>query len=108
MPATRKTSAAKPAAKTARKPPAKPTPATPEPTPNPKAEQLKKSAEQERNGMSPAQKKKLAAEIIKLRAQGVRWDGEGGVCERVGVKTALVGRALMREFGKADLIKPLT
>jgi indole-3-glycerol phosphate synthase len=93
----------KPAA--AKRTTAKRTPAKPAPT---KAEQLKKDAEQERTGLTEAQKKKLAAQIIRLRESGTKWDGEGGVCEQVGIRTALVGRALMREFGAGDAIKPLT
>jgi hypothetical protein len=105
MPTTRKTTAAKPAAKKAT--PARK--AAPKAKTTPKVEQLKKSAEQEHNGLSPAQRKALGKRIIALREQGVKWDGEGGICEQVGIKTALVGRALIREAGKGDeLIKPLT
>jgi hypothetical protein len=100
MPATRTTKSAAAKRTTAKRTPAKPA-AT-------KVEQLKKDAEKDRNGMTAAQRRAKAKQVIALRERGVRWDGSGGICEQVGIATALVGRALMREFGAGDAIKPLT
>jgi len=104
-----RTTTRKSAPKTTRKPAAK---AQPEPQrttdENPKLAELKADAEQDRSGMSPAQRKALASKIIALRAKGTRWDGVGGVCDQTGIRTALVGRALMREFGAGNAIKPLS
>ncbi len=60
--------------------------------------------------LTPEQKerKALAEQITKLRAEGKRWDGDEGICKTVGIKGAPVGRALLREFGHADQVKPLS
>jgi hypothetical protein len=59
--------------------------------------------------LTPAQKKALAKQIIALRSAGVAWDTPGtGVCAQVGIRNALVGRAILREAGQGDMIKPLT
>jgi len=89
-----------------------PTKTAPKPEPqsedNAKFAAMKESADAERNGMTVAQRKALASKIARLRQQHVRWDGEGGICEQTGIRSALVGRSLLREFGQAALIKPLT
>ena len=54
------------------------------------------------------ERKARAERIIKLRAEGKKWDGDDGICQAVGIKSAMVGRALMREFGAAEQVKPLT
>jgi hypothetical protein len=50
----------------------------------------------------------LAKKVIALRAKGVKWDGDDGICKQLGIKSAMAGRALMREFGAAEQVKPLT
>jgi hypothetical protein len=97
MSTARKTTAAKSAPKTAPKRTAakpKPAPAAPEP---------------KLHGMTKAERRKAAQSIAKMRRDGIAWDTpETGVCAVVGVRTALVGRALLREFEQGDLIAPLT
>jgi hypothetical protein len=51
-------------------------------------------------------REQLARRIIQLREQGTKWDGEGGICDQVGIKTAVQGRKLIREVGAASLIAP--
>jgi hypothetical protein len=94
---TRKTTASKSAPKKAtprKATPTKPAPTKPEPTVH---------------GMTTAQRKAAATKIAKLRDQGIAWDTpETGVCAQVGIRTALIGRALLREFGNGGMIAPLT
>jgi hypothetical protein len=47
---------------------------------------------------------RLAARIANLREEKVPWDGDGGVCEQVGIPNAVVGRKLLRSIGRGDLI----
>jgi hypothetical protein len=60
--------------------------------------------------LTPEQRERqaLAKKVIALRAKGTKWDGDGGICQQLGIKTAMAGRALIREFGDPDSIKPLT
>jgi hypothetical protein len=55
--------------------------------------------------LTPAQRKALAAKVLKLRQSGKPWDGPTGICREVGLSGAPVGRQLLREVGKADLIR---
>jgi hypothetical protein len=59
-------------------------------------------------GLTKTQRKALATKIAKLRKDGVKWDGDGGICDQCKIRTALVGRAILREFAHEDLIAPLT
>jgi hypothetical protein len=56
-------------------------------------------------GLSDAQRKKLAGQIVRLKKQGVKWDGPDGICEQVGISSALQGRDLLREYGNADMVR---
>lgn len=87
------TTTRKPAAKSAARK------AAPQAADNPKLAAMQAEAEQDRNGLTPAQRKALAQKVIRARVDGTKWDGDGGICQTLGVKNALVGRALMREFG---------
>jgi hypothetical protein len=53
-----------------------------------------------------AERRKLAQRVVKLREQGVKWDGDDGICQQLGLKGAPQGRKLMREFGAAEKIAP--
>jgi hypothetical protein len=96
MPAARKTTAPKSAAKPAAKKSA------------PKTTPAKPSLTTPKDAPTAAERKALAQKIIKLREAGTKWDGDGGICDQVGISGALVGRKLMREFGAGEQIKPLT
>lgn len=37
--------------------------------------------------------------VVRLRKQGVPWDGEKGVCARIGVKSAIPVRDALRAAG---------
>jgi hypothetical protein len=89
---------------TTRKPAAKKSPAAPA-KPKPAA----KTEEPKLHGMTKAERKAAAAKIAKMRKDGVAWDTpDTGICAVIGIRTALVGRAILREFAHEDLIKPLT
>ena len=78
---------------TTRKPAAKKSPAA-SAKPKPAA---KKTEEPKLHGMTKAERKAAAVKIAKLRKDGVKWDGDGGICEQLKIRTALVGRAILRE-----------
>src|SRR5437762_2339181 len=44
----------------------------------------------------------LANKIARLRADKVAWDGDGGICEQVGIRSATSGRQLLRRFNLTD------
>jgi len=54
--------------------------------------------------LSKADRKKLANRIVQLRKKGMAWDGEKGICAELGLSGAPVGRTLIRELGKGDMI----
>jgi hypothetical protein len=90
---------------TARKPAAKKSPAA-SAKPKPAA---KKVEEPKLHGMTKTERKAAATKIAKMRKDGIAWDTpDTGICAVIGIRTALVGRAILREFDNADLIKPLT
>jgi hypothetical protein len=49
-------------------------------------------------------RRRLAEEVARLREQGKPWDGLNGICERVGISGAQMGRKLLTEIGRDDLI----
>jgi hypothetical protein len=55
--------------------------------------------------LSDAQRKKMAGQIARLRKQKVKWDGPDGICEQVGISSALQGRELLREYGNEDMVR---
>jgi hypothetical protein len=59
------------------------------------ADQKKLAAEQAKR---EREQKALAQKIAKLRAAKVAWDGDGGVCEQLGLHSATTGRALLRRY----------
>lgn len=58
--------------------------------------------------LSESQRKKMAGTIAKLKRQKVKWDGPGGICDQVGISSALQGRELLREYGNDDLVRERT
>lgn len=56
-------------------------------------------------GLTDNQRKQLAGKIARLKKQGVKWDGPGGICDQVGIGSALQGRELLREYGNADMVR---
>lgn len=54
---------------------------------------------------SAAEKKRMAQQVKTLRKAGEPWDGDGGICEQLGLSSALQGRTLLREFGGEELIR---
>lgn len=58
--------------------------------------------------LTDAQRKALATKVIKARESGQPWDGENGIVNDSRfplVKSAQVGRKLVREGGKAEIIQ---
>lgn len=55
--------------------------------------------------LSSAERRKLASQIKALRKDKVPWDGDDGICDQLGLSSALQGRALLREFGGDSLIR---
>ena len=55
--------------------------------------------------LSSAERRKMAAEIKQLRKDKVPWDGPDGICDQLGLGSALQGRNLLREFGGENLIR---
>lgn len=49
-----------------------------------------------------AQRTKLAAQILRLRENGVAWDGTDGIVAQGFVSGAPQGRALLRQYGKRN------
>ena len=39
-----------------------------------------------------------------MREQGKEWNGPSGICEQVGISGAAIGRTLLREIGRDDVI----
>lgn len=58
--------------------------------------------------LTDAQRTKLANRVLKLREKGVAWDGPDGICEQVGISSAVVGRKLLKEAGGEDMIRERT
>lgn len=57
--------------------------------------------------LTEAQRKALAAKIVKARTDGQSWDGEDGIVndDRFPlIKSAQQGRKLVREVGKGEII----
>lgn len=58
------------------------------------------------DGLTDAKRTALAKRVLKLREQGVPWDGDEGICAQVdGVTSAVIGRKLLREAGGDDMIR---
>jgi hypothetical protein len=49
-------------------------------------------------------RRRLAERIATLREQGKQWDGPNGICATVGISGAPLGRRLLRQIGRDDLI----
>jgi hypothetical protein len=74
----------------------------PKSAPNPKAQAKPKP---KGDGLPTGKAREaLARRIVKMREQGLKWDGEGGICEQTGIKGAPAGRKLMREFKAGHMI----
>ena len=54
------------------------------------------------SNLSKAQRRALATRVAKLRAKGMAWDGEKGICAATGISGAPVGRQLLREYNLVE------
>lgn len=56
--------------------------------------------------LNPTKRQQLAKKVAKARADGMPWDGEGGIREQYpDITSAGVGRNLLKELGRDDLIR---
>jgi hypothetical protein len=69
-------------------------------------EETKRGRRSPLDDLTPKQHEQLAKRVMRLREQGVPWDGDEGICAQEElINSATVGRKLLREYGGEGMIR---